>query len=1001
MPVVMRPPIPAVSLSRRGKIIISVVVLVFLLLTLANSFVGVYIDWLWFGEVGYRSVYKKIFFTRATLVVVFGLLMAAAIAANLIITYVLRPPFRPMSAEQQNLERYRVILESRKKLAFTVVVVLAGLAAGLSAQSNWQAWLLWRNGGSFGIKDPQFGKDISFFAFDYPIFRILLGFGFSMVIFSLLLAIALHYLFGSIRLQTPGQKISIAARRHITVLVFIFILLKAVGYWLDRYGLVYSDRGKVTGASYTDVNASLPAKTILFWIAIILAGLVFASIWLKSARLPAISFVVLLILSIVINGIYPALVQQFTVKPNASDKEAVYIERNIQATRQAYGVVTNTASDPNGTVTYSSFDPSSDPSTDSIVATDPTVSNIRILDPNIVSSTFAATQQLQNYYGFPGKLDIDRYTLTDPTSGKVSTRDYVVGVRELDTENLTGNQANWINKRTVYTHGYGFVAAAADQDITNFPTTYTEKDIPSTGPLNLKVPQVYYGELGTDYVVVGAKGDHESDGKGSTSTYTGTGGIPLDNFLTRLAFASKYKETNFLLNDAVTSPNAKVMIVRDPRARVQKAAPFLKVDGDPYPVVDSVTGHIVWMVDAYTTMAAYPYSEKESLASLTSDSLTTADKTAAQPDDQVNYIRNSVKATVDAFDGTVKLYQWDNTDPLIKAWSKSFPGLIQPKTAMPPQLVAHVRYPQDLFEAQRAVLQQYHVDDPVEFYNQLDKWTVPADPASPDNTANQPPYYVLAASPTDRQDTAAAPEFQLTTPMKVNGRPYLAAYISVNSDPGKNYGKISVLRLPSGSSVNGPEQVYATFNANAVISKDISLLSGNGSTPLHGNLLTLPVGDSFLYVEPLYVKGVSANAFPILQRVLVEYGGKIGYGTTLAMALMNLNEPVVGQGIGAAGTTTSPPTTSPPSTSAAPTTVPPAGSASIDSILTQLDTAFADLQGAYKSGNLSQIGLYQQQIAQLTQEYLAARGTPAPASSKAPSGSSPTSSAPTSASKTP
>ena len=970
----MRPPIPALTLSRRAKISLAVVAAIIVLLIVLSSLVGVYINWLWFGEVGFHNVYKTIVVTRLVLFLIFGVLMALIIGGNMFIAYLLRPPFRPMSAEQQNLERYRVMLEPRKRLILIAIMALAGLSAGLAASGDWRTWTLWRVGGSFGVKDPQFHMDISFFAWDYPVYRLMLGFGFTSVFFALLLSVAVHYLFGAIRLQTPGPKITLAARRHLTLLVFVFIVLKALAYWLDRYGLVYSGRGKVTGASYTDVNASLPAKTILFWIAVIIAAGVLASLWLKSAQLPAIGFGVLLVLSILISGIYPALIQQFSVKPNASDKEAVYISRNIQATRQAYSIVSNTSTSPTGTVTYVDYATAPSPSTAALTPTNATVSNVRILDPNVVSPTFTQQQQLQNFYGFPVKLDVDRYSI-----GGV-TRDYVVGVRELNADNLQGDQGNWINKRTVYTHGYGFVAAQANQDVTA-TNDYAEGDIPVTGPLTINRPQVYYGELVDDYAIVGAKGSREYDGNQQTTTYTGSGGISLNSFFTKLAFAIKYKETNFLLNDAVSSKNANIMIIRDPRERIQKVAPFLTVDGDPYPVV--VGGRIQWIVDAYTTMSNYPYSEKESLASLTSDTLTATSRTAAQANRQINYIRNSVKATVDAYDGTVHLYAWDPTDPVLKAWRKAFPGLVADKSTMPQDVSAHVRYPEDLFEVQRGLLAQYHVDNPVTFYNQRDKWTVPADPSN--NTTNQPPYYVLASDPSGK--TAGA-QFQLTTPMKVNNRQNLAAFMSVDSDPGPNYGKMTVLRVPSGSVVAGPEQVYNNFNTTTTISKDITLLSGTGSTVIHGNLLTLPIGQTFLYVEPLYVQG-STNGFPILRRILVQYGGKIGYAASLSEALKNLDQPVVGQSIDTTsgqspGSSTSP-TTSPPSTTHPPSTSPapgPSVNPDLDGVLQKLDTAFTELQDAYKSGDLARIGQAQADVQKWTEQYLKLRASASPTPSR-------------------
>jgi hypothetical protein len=969
----MRPPIPSFMLSRRAKIALIVLAVIIVLLILASSLVGVYVNWLWFGSVGYRGVYRSVIEARYALFFIFGVIMALGLGVNLVVAYASRPPFRPMSAEQQNLERYRVVLEPRKRLILAAVLVIAGFAAGMSAQGNWRTWLLWLNGGSFHQKDPQFHRDISFFAWDYPAYRLMLGFGFALVIFSLILSVAVYYLFGAIRIQTPGPKITLSARRHLSVLIFVFILLKAVAYWLDRYGLEYSSRGNVTGASYTDVNASLPAKTILFWIAIIIAALVVASLWLKSPRLPGIAFVVLLILSIVINGIYPAIVQQVTVKPNASQKEATYISRNIAATRQAYGIVSST---DGGSVSYDSYNVTASPNTTALASTDPTISDIRILDPNVVSLTFTQQQQLRNVYGFPDKLDVDRYDVNG------TERDYVVGVRELKAANLTGNQTNWINEHTVYTHGYGFVAAQASSDVTQ-TDAYTEGDIPPTGPLNLTHPASYYGELLPNYSIVGGSGGpREYDGAGAAKvTYQGGGGVSLGNVFNRLAFAVNYKETNFLLNDSVSAKGAKIIFNRDPRQMVQKVAPFLTVDGDPYPFVDSQTGDITWMVDGYTTMSNYPYSEKETLSSLTADSLSVTNRTASQPNSQINYIRNSVKATVDAYTGKVTLYEWDATDPVLKAWMKIFPGLVQPKSAMPTAVEQHVRYPEDLFEVQRALIASYHVDNPVTFYNASDKWTVPADPT--DNTANQPPYYVLAAPPTGGSNA----EFQLTSPMKVNSRQNLAAYISVDSDSGPDYGKITVLRLPTDSVIQGPEQIFNSFNSTAAISKDIALLGQGGSTIVHGNLLTLPIGNSFLYVEPLYVQGSSSTGYPILQRILMAYGDKIGYAADVGDALTNLGQSVVGETINNPGGTTTPSTTSsstapsPPSSSGSspPSTTP--SSATIAEVLSQLDAAITALQADFKAGNLAAIGSDEQRVQDLTQTYQKLRGSPSASTS--------------------
>ena len=982
---VMRQPMPAIQLSRRARIALGVVGAIIVLLILALSLVNVYTNWLWFGSVGYRSVYSTILRTRIILFVIFGVAMSAVLVGNVLLAYRLRPPFRPMSTEQQNLERYRVAVEPRRKLGLAVLAVIALLSAGSSAQGNWQSWMLWLDGGKFNIRDPQFNRDISFFAFDYPIYRIVIGFLFAATIFSLLLSAAVYYLYGALRLQTPGPKITISARRHLTVLVFVFMLLKAVSYWLDRYGLVYSNNGKVTGASYADVNAALPARTFLFYIAVIIAIGVLASIWLSSPLLPAIAFAVMLVISIVVGGIYPALVQQITVKPNAAQKEAKYISRNIQATRQAYGIQTDTSG---GTVHYQNYSgtPTIDPSALTSAKYANTVDNIRLLDPDVVSPTFTQVQRLKNQYDFNSRLDIDRYQIG------TLTKDYIVGVRELDASALTGNQTNWINEHSYYTHGYGFVAAPADSEKVNAPSDFTARNIPQAGDITVSQPRVYFGELGVDYSIVGGENGHsEYDGVDQTSTYTGTGGVSLKSVVTRAAFAVKYGQLNFLLNDTAKAKGARIIYDRDPRERVLKVAPYLKVDNDPYPAV--VNGRIVWILDGYTTMSSYPYSEKEQLGNLTATSETATGQTTNQADTTFNYIRNSVKATVDAYDGTVHLYQWDQNDPLLKAWMKIFPKTILPKSAIPSAVLPHIRYPQNLFEVQRTLLARYHVTNPVEFYNVQDQWTVPSNPYA---EGDQPPYYVLSASPTDSTQA----EYQLTSPMRVNSSDNLAAYISVNSQAGPDYGRMTVLTLPPGATTLGPRQVANQFKSTPVITQQVTLFQQGDSSVDYGNLLSLPVANGFLYVEPLYVKSSGASQ-PILERVIVYYantttgsGTQIGYGDTLAHALTNLTQSSIGLGISQGPNTTTPVTPSSPSTSTPPTTAStgpttsaptapvPIGRLTVPQILAQLDAAAKRLDAAYTTGNPIKIAQAQADLKRLSDLYLKSRGSVAPAPTK-------------------
>ena len=996
-----RPPMPSMRLTRRSKIALGAVGVVVVLVVLASSLSGYYLDYQWFGEVGQRGVFTSVLVTRLVLFAVFGVIMALVIGINLVVAYRLRPPFRPMSPEQQNLERYRNRIEPRRGLLLGVVLAVFGIVAGLSMQGGWQQWLLWSNSTSFGQKDPQFGLDVSFYTFDYPVYRMVLGFAFTAVVFAFLLALVVHYVFGAVRLQTPGPKMTLAARRHLTVLVFLFVALKAVAYWLDRYDLVFSSRGQgFDGASYTDINAALPAKTILFYVAIVIALAVLASMWLRSVLVPTTAFVVLLVLSVLANGVYPAVVQQFRVKPNANVLERDYIERNIEATRAAYGIVTrsdqNGERDGSGSVDYVNYQATANPDVSDLDPADPTVANIRVLDPNVLSDTFTVQQNLRPFYGFPDKLDIDRYATDD------ETRDYIVSVRELKAGNLTGDQTNWINQYTRYTHGYGFVAAAANTDVTN-SRSYDEGDIPTTGFLSGDngdgyQPRVYYGEDMPDYSVVGATGrDAEYDAIDDNVTYDGRGGVGLGSLANRLAFAVNYKQLSFLLNDVATAPGAKVIFDRDPRERVQKVAPFLKVDGDPYPAV--VNGRTVWFVDGYTTTNSYPYSQSNSLSDLTSDTLTAQNRSALLPDDDINYIRNSVKATVDAYDGTVTLYQWDEQDPILKTWMKAFPGLVKPKADLEKdtQLEAHVRYPEDLFNVQRSILQRYHVDDPVQFYNASSQWTIPADATvGAAQNPNQPPYYVQASPPTtvtgDAQTSAST--FQLTSPMKVQNRTNLAAFLSVDSTPGEDYGRMTVLQVPTSSVVKGPEQVFNDLTSQATIRSDLTLLRSAESRVTYGNLLTLPVGNSFLNVIPVYVQSTASTGFPILQRVMVSYGERQGYASTLAGALANL---APGQSVGqsidnGSSSTPSTGTTPPPSGTSSPTAAP---TGSVEQQLIALGSQIAgviqQLDAANKAGDYAQAGQLQAQLSDLASQYgslqAQASGGATPSAGSSPSAS--------------
>jgi uncharacterized membrane protein (UPF0182 family) len=997
--VAMRPPVPVPTLSRRAKLVLGAIAVLLVLFTAIGTLTNVYVDYLWFAETHFTGVFWTELQTRLLLFAVAGVATGGVTAAAIQLAYRYRPAFRPMSLEQQNLERYRQSLEPRRGTVLTVVAVTLGLFAGFAAQGSWQTWLEFRNATSFGVTDKQFGLDVSFFVFDYPFYRLVLGFGFAIVLLALIGSLLTHYVFGGLRLQTPGQKLTSAARVQISVLLGVFVALKAVAYWLDRYGLVYSTRGELfTGASYTDVNALLVPKMILVFVAAVCAVAFFANIAVRNLLLPAAALVLLLVVSLVIGVAYPAIVQQFVVKPSADQKEAPYIKRAISSTLDAYGL---------GKVQYVDYTSQTGSTADPQAALaalrndTQTIPNARLLDPNVLADTFTARQQIRNVYGFNKKLDIDRYTVNG------TTHDYVVAARELNSAGLSDNQNNWINRHTVYTHGNGFVAAPANEVVAGQQggePDFTTRDLPPVGDIPITQSRLYYGELITDYSVVGAPSgstprefDQPAGGSSSeqiSNTYTGKGGVAIGSFFRQLAFAIYYRERNFLLSGAVNNAS-KVLYVRDPLERVKKAAPFLQVDGDPYPAV--IGGRITWMLDGYTTSDSYPYSEQKQLGTASADALT-GQGTTALPNDSFNYIRNSVKATVDAYDGTVTLYAWDEQDPVLKTYMKAFPGIIKPKSAMSQELISHVRYPEDLFKVQRDILTRYHVSNPVDFYHGSDRWQVSVDPTQPAGTTeDQPPYYILAQRPGD-----SAASFQITSALNAYKRDNLSAFISASSSP-ESYGQIQVLKLPGTTPYRGPLQVQNSFQSNNLVRPDLTLFNSSSSKAVFGNLLTLPIGDAgLLYVEPLYVRGGSGeNAFPLLQKVLVDYADRIGYADTLSAALDQVFGAGAGQSATDSGTTPSTGATATPTRSATPTTSPPGGGTAgsnpaMNKAVADIGAALSALAAAQKSGDFAGIGTAEANLQKAVTAYQTAQRSAASSSKPAatPASRSASSSAP-------
>ncbi|GLX99040.1 UPF0182 protein [Herbidospora sp. NBRC 101105] len=861
---------------RRPRLLIPVGIAIVAVVIVLYIFAGFYTDYLWYDSVQFSSVFSTMLITQILLFVVGAALMVGIVGGNMALAFRVRPMFGPgMFGNAQGADRYRLAIDPHRKIIFLIGMAILALFAGSSTSGQWKTWLLFQNATPFGKVDAEFGMDLSFFTFTYPFLRMVLNFLFIAVVLSAIAAAVVHYLYGGFRIQTPGGvHASRGARVHLSVLLGVFVLLKALAYWLDRFGLVFSDRGKVYGASFTDVNAVLPAKTILTFIALICAVLFFAGVVRSGGMLPGVALGLLVLSAVLIGGVYPALVEQFQVKPNQQAKERDYIDRNIKATRAAYGV-------DNATVTQYGAETEAKPEV--LQKESSQIPGLRLLDPTVLSPTYQQLQQIRGYYQFPEQLDIDRYK--NPATGKV--QDTVVAVREMGAP--PSAQSNWINDHLVYTHGFGFVAAPGSAVDGSGVPNFNEKDIPPTQALGKYEPRIYFGENSPEYSIVGGpQGSNpveldypeQSTSGQKNNTYAGSGGVPIGGIFTRFLYALKYGETNLLLNSSINA-DSKIMYIRKPIERIQAVAPFLTLDRDPYPAI--VDGRIKWIVDAYTTSDAYPYSEPHSLESLTTDVTSSLQPGVPQvPRDNINYIRNSVKATVDAYDGTVTLYAWDDTDPVLKTWQKAFGTIVKPASDISPELREHLRYPADLFKAQREILTQYHVTNPDSFFGGQDFWKVPEDPAT--KKSKQPPYYVTMKMPGVAQE-----KFSLTTTFVPNNRQNMAAFMAVDATADAKNAKLEILQLPSTTTIQGPPQAQNTFLTDPTVSAQLNILRGSGGATdvIFGNLLTLPFGGGLLYVEPVYIqpKDEAAGRFPTLQKVLVLYGQRVGFGDDLETAL--------------------------------------------------------------------------------------------------------------------
>ena len=932
----------AMFLARRSPFLPTVAIVAGVVISYL-IFTQIWTDKLWFDAVGFSTVFSTELLARVALFTIFGLAMALCIAGNMWLAHRLRPRVR-RSSQSEVLDRYRELLESRFWVAMVVPAVAIGVLAGMSATTATLPVLAWLHRVPFGTPDPTFGLDAGFYVFEYPIWQLVVSFLLTALSFSLIAALVVHFAMGAlIPGRGRGATMPAPTRRHLAVLIGLILVVYGLQNLLDRYGLLLNTGTLFTGLHYTDEHARVGAKLIVAVVAFIVAALFFATAVMRRWLFPMVGLVLMIVTNLILSLIYPAAIQSFVVRPNEPDKESPYIQRHVDATRQAFGI---------DHVQIEEYAAVTQVRPGQLKQDAEALPGIRLMDPAVVGPTFDQLQQVRGYYTFPDVLDVDRYVING-----VET-DVVVAARELNLGGLPDQ--NWNNVHTVYTHGYGLVASYGNRRQTMGDPEWLSQEIPPTGVLKANESRIYYGEQSTQFVIAGREAgqaplelDTPGGGEGGRerlNVYKGKGGVPIGDWFTRALYATRFVDLNLLLSDRVSSAS-KLLYDRTPKERVQQVAPWLTTDSNVYPAI--VDGRLVWIVDAYTTSQSYPNSELVNLRQSATD--TQSRVIGAQVDENVNYIRNSVKAVVDAYDGTVSLYAWDEQDPVLKAYAAAFPGTVLPRSAISPDLLSHLRYPEDLFKVQREILGRYHMTNPHTWYAQSDLWQIPADPIKPGDTAKEPPYYLSIKWPGDTQ-----PVFSQTAVFVPKGRSNLASYLAVVAEASSpDYGKLRVLRMSDSHQIDGPGQTFNAINNDQTVAEMLRpFLNQGSSAATYGNLLTLPMGNGLLYVAPVYtMRQGTTGSYPALRFVVVRFGEHVGIGATLQEALDSVFA-------GDAGATTGEgPTASPSGSPSASPSQQPTSSATaspeVVSLLQKASASFDAAEAALKRGDLAE---YQKQI---------------------------------------
>ena len=883
------PDMPEETRSRfggRGRVFIVLAILAAIVLLLSlRGIASFYTDYLWFDALDRRDVWGRVLGAKIALTFIFGGAFFVLMWLNLMIADRLAPPFRPAGPEEELLSRYHEVVGRRQLLVRSGVSFFFALIAAAGVSSHWEEWLLFVNRKDFGVVDPLFDTDIGFYVFQLPFLSFVVSWAFAAFVIIFIITAIAHYLNGGIRMQTAGpERVTPQVKVHLSVILAVLALIKAADYYLARFELTVSSRGVVDGALYTDVNAKLPALNLLILISLFAVVLLMVNIRRRGWVLPVLAVGLWAFVAIVMGSIYPAFVQRFRVDPNETSREAEFTVDNIDATRDAYGL------NPEAEVILASYDYTDDLTAEQIRESDATIRNARILDPGTVNDTFERLQGERDFYRFAPILDVDRYMI----DGELTQ--VVVAARELNLSEL----GSWERQHVAITHGFGLALARGNVTTDRGSPVFAVGGLPVSVDdgidLSIDQPQIYHGEGLSGYALVGATRDEvdyvDGNGRETSFRYDGTGGVGMGSFVRRAAFALRFAQFDPLISNFVDG-DTRILYVRDVRDRVEKIAPFLDFDGDAYPVV--VEDRLHYIIDAYTTTSRYPYAQQADTSGLI--------RSSDLRGKRFNYVRNSVKAVVDAYDGDVDLYVMPGDDPIIEAWRGAFPDLFSDFDEMPAGLRDHVRYPQDLFTVQTNMWASYQVEEPEARIIGTELWAVAQDPGRSvaaggatesivdeatgtvsSREVRVSPYYALLELPGEQEPSFVT--FRSFVPTSEDdSRKQLTAFMVGET---RNDGTSRLVSYEmSNQDAAGPAIIASNISTNPDISARLTLLNDQGSAVEFGDMLLLPIADSILYIRPLYVKA-QGTAVPLLAGVIAAVGDETVLGDNLLDALNGL-----------------------------------------------------------------------------------------------------------------